>query len=298
MDEVVLAGSSGLVGNALFAALQARGIAVRRLVRSQPRLPDEVRWDPAAGQIPTSVFARARAVVNLGGAGIADRRWSPSRRREIVDSRVVPTRLLAETCAREGVPVLLNASATGFFGDRGDESLDEASAAGKGFLASTCVQWEDALHPAREAGVRTVSLRLGVVLSRRGGALERMLPPFRLGLGGPLGTGRQWMPWIHLDDAVGAFLHALEQPRLSGPVLVVAPQPVRQREFARALGRSLRRPAVLPAPGWALRLLLGPMAQELLVAGQRCFPRRLQADGFGWHHPDLAEALQELVAPA
>ncbi len=296
MGVVVVAGSSGLVGNALVAALGARGAEVRRLVRSAPRAPGEVRWDPDSGQIPSFALEGADAVVNLGGAGIADRRWTSSRRREIVASRVVPSRLLAEACVSARVPVMINASATGYFGDRGDESLDEASAPGSGFLASTCVEWEQALRPAREAGVRTASLRLGVVLSRSGGALGRMLLPFRLGLGGPIGSGLQWMPWIHLEDAVGAFLHALDHPRLSGPVLVVAPRPVRQIEFAKGLGKALRRPAVVPVPGWVLRLALGPMAQELLLAGQRCLPRRLETEGFSWKHPDLAGALQEVVA--
>lgn len=296
MGVVVVAGSSGLVGNALVAALGARGAEVRRLVRSAPRAPGEVRWDPESGQIPSFTLEGASAVVNLGGAGIADRRWTSSRRREIVASRVVPSRLLAEACVSAGVPVMINASATGYFGDRGDEVLDEASAPGSGFLASTCVEWEQALRPAREAGVRTASLRLGVVLSRKGGALGRMLLPFRLGLGGPLGTGQQWMPWIHLDDVVGAFLHALDHPRLSGPILVVAPQPVRQIEFAKSLGKALHRPAVMPAPGWVLRLALGSVAQELLLSGQRCFPRRLESEGFRWKHPDLGGALEEVVA--
>jgi len=296
MGVVVVAGASGLVGKALVSALRNRGDEVRRLVRSGPRSAGDFAWDPSVGQIPSEALAGADAVVNLGGAGIADRRWSAARRREIVASRVGPTRLLAERCAASGVPVLLNASATGFYGDRGDEPLDESAAAGAGFLASTCVAWEAASASAREAGVRVAHLRLGVVLAARGGALERMLLPFRLGAGGALGSGRQWMPWIHLHDVVGAFLHALDRPDLAGPAVVVAPEAVRQIEFARALGKVLHRPVFLATPGWVLRLALGELAQELLLSGQRCRPARLEGTGFRWAFPRLDGALEDVLA--
>lgn len=295
MPTTLVAGATGLVGRALVEALRERGQTVRRLVRGKPSSPGDFRWDPDAGQIPDEAFAGVTAVVNLCGAGIADARWSDERRRLLRTSRVEPTRMLAEACQRHGVAVLVNASATGFYGDRGDEILDESSPSGGGFLADTCVAWEHALRIAEESGTRVAKARLGVVLSPKGGALEAMLPAFRLGLGGPLGSGSQWFPWIHLQDAVAAFVHLLDHPSARGPHLLVAPGEVRQKEFAAALGRALRRPALLPAPAFVLRLLLGEMAQELLLSSQRCHPTSLSGEGFAWRHPTVEAALHNVL---
>lgn len=292
MSRIVVAGSSGLVGKSLVRSLEGSGHEVLRLVRRAPASASEIPWDPQARWLPVDALAGCDAVVNLAGESIS-KRWTKSVREAIVASRVQATSLLANDCVRLGVPVLVSASAVGIYGDRGDEILDEASPSGGGFLAETCLDWEHALHPARIAGVRTVSCRFGVVLSRRGGALPRMLLPYRLGLGGALGTGRQWMPWIHEADAVGILEHALASG-VHGPLVSVAPEPVRQGDFAAALARRLRRPAVLRTPAWTLRLAMGEMADELLLASQRCRPTGLITSGFGWRHPLLESALADL----
>ena len=295
MPTILVAGATGLVGSALVEALRRRGDEVRRLVRGVARSGEDHPWEPEKGQIPDGAFSGVEAVVNLCGAGIADVRWSAERRRVLRTSRVEPTRLIADACIRQGVGTLVNASATGFYGDRGEDVLDEGSPSGGGFLADTCVAWEHALRTAEEAGVRVAKARLGVVLAPRGGALEAMLPAFRLGLGGPLGSGSQWFSWIHLDDAVGGFLHLLDRPDARGPHLLVAPGEIRQKGFASALGRALRRPAILPAPAFALRCLLGSMAKELLLSSQRCHPVALAREGFAWRHPTVETALAEVV---
>lgn len=292
MSRIVVAGSSGLVGKSLVRSLEGSGHEVLRLVRRAPASASEIPWDPQAKWLPVDALAGCDAVVNLAGESIS-KRWTRSVREAIVASRVQATSLLANDCVRLGVPVLVSASAVGIYGDRGDEILDEASPSGGGFLAETCLDWEHALHPARIAGVRTVSCRFGVVLSRRGGALPKMLLPYRLGLGGALGTGRQWMPWIHEADAVGIIEHALASG-VHGPLVSVAPEPVRQGDFAAALARRLRRPAVVRTPAWTLRLAMGEMADELLLASQRCRPTGLIASGFGWRHPLLESALADL----
>jgi len=296
MATTLVAGATGLVGTALVAALEARGDRVRRLVRGAAGRPGDHAWDPASGRIPSEAFDGVDAVVNLCGAGIADARWTRERRRLIRSSRVEPTHLLAETCARRGVPVLVGTSATGFYGDRGDEVLDEGSPSGGGFLADTCIAWERALRPAEEGGVRVVRARLGVVLSARGGALATMLPAFRWGLGGPLGSGNQWFPWIHRRDAVAAIVHLLDTESCRGAHLLVSPEACRQKDFARALGKALGRPAFLPAPGRILTWVLGSMAKELLLASQRCRPAGLLGEGFAWKHGELGAALEEIVA--
>lgn len=295
--RVVVTGSSGLVGSALVAALAARGDEAVRLVRRRPG-PGEARWDPAAGTLDTAALADAHAVVHLAGAGIGDRRWTPERRAEIRDSRVGPTALLARTVAELGGPALLSASAVGFYGyEAGDRELDETAPAGRGFLADVCQAWEGATEPAAAAGVRVVHLRSGVVLSAGGGALGRQLPLFRLGVGGRLGSGRQWLSWIGLDDEVGAIAHLLDHPELTGPVNLTAPGPVTNAEFTRTLGRALHRPAVLAVPAPALRLALGGgLADEALLGGQRVLPRALEASGYRFGAPDLDTALARCLA--
>jgi len=295
MSVVMVAGSSGLVGRALVHALELRGDKVRRLVRSLPRSSDEFLWDPASGQIPSEALEGVDAVVNLCGTGIADGRWTAKRKRSILSSRVDATRLLAESCAPSRVGVLVNASAIGFYGDRDEAWLTESSAPGGGFLADTCVSWEAAACPAEESGTRVVRTRFGLVVSPSGGAVERMAMAYRWGLGGPLGSGRQWVSWIHLEDVVGGILHVLDETSVRGPVLFTSASPVRQTEFAKALGRALHRPAVLPLPGRILSLLLGDMGRELLLFSQRCRPEVLMRSGYRFRHPDLDGALQEFA---
>lgn len=298
--RVVVSGSSGLIGRSLLAALRARGDEVTVLVR-RPPAAGEARWDPATGSIDAGALEGAGAVVNLAGAGIGDKRWSTARRHEILSSRVQGTTLLARSMAEIAHPptVLVNASAVGFYGDRGDEVLTEASTRGRGFLAEVCAAWEDATEPAAQAGVRVVRLRSGVVLSAHGGALARQLPLFRLGVGGRLGTGRQWLSWISLSDEVRAILHALDEPDVEGPLNATAPEPVTNRAFTHALGRALHRPSVCAVPAFALRVALGPdLASEMVLAGQRVLPAKLTATGFTFDHAGIEDALAQLVSTA
>ncbi len=298
--RVVVSGSSGLIGQAVVSALRARGDEVTPLVRRTPR-PDEAAWDPPAGSIDAGAIDGADAVVHLAGAGIGDKRWSAARRHEIVSSRVQSTALLARTLGGLNRPptVLVSASAVGYYGDRGDEELTEDSDPGSGFLAEVCRAWEDATQPASHAGVRVVTLRSGVVLSAHGGALARQLPLFRAGVGGRLGTGRQWLSWISLADEVTVVLRALDDPSLEGPVNATAPVPVTNREFTRALGRALHRPSVLTVPAFALRVALGAdFASEMVLAGQRVLPATLIANGFTFAHADVESALAAIVGPS
>jgi uncharacterized protein len=298
--RVVVSGSSGLIGQAVVTALRARGDEVTPLVRRTPR-PDEAAWDPPAGSIDAGAIDGADAVIHLAGAGIGDKRWSAGRRHDIVSSRVQSTALLARTLGGINRPptVLVSASAVGYYGDRGDEELTEESEPGNGFLAEVCRAWEDAAQPASRAGVRVVALRSGVVLSAHGGALARQLPLFRAGVGGRLGTGRQWLSWISLADEVAVIRRALDDPSLQGPVNATAPAPVTNREFTRALGRALHRPAVVAVPGFALRVALGAdFASEMVLAGQRVLPARLIANGFTFAHADVESALAAIVGPS
>jgi uncharacterized protein (TIGR01777 family) len=300
--SVAVTGSTGLVGAALTVALARGGHRVVRLVRSgtATQAPGEhtVRWDPGRGTIDAAGLEGVDAVVHLAGESIASGRWTAAKRRRIRDSRVGATRVLAEALARLERPpaTLVAASAVGYYGDRGDEVLREESAPGGGFLADVCREWEAAAAPAARRGLRVVHMRIGMVLAATGGALAALLPPFRLGLGGPVGSGRQWMSWISLDDLVRAILHALATASLAGPINAVAPAPVTNREFARTLGRVLRRPAVLPLPAVAARLLLGRMADELLLASARVVPARLEAAGFTFGDATLERALRRLLA--
>ena len=295
---MVVSGASGLVGGALVAALEVAGVRVVRLVRRRPAPGEsDVGWDPASGTIDARGLEGADAVVHLAGESIAAGRWTPARKDAIRRSRVDGTRLLAETLARLSRPpgVLVSASAVGYYGSRGDEALTEASAPGTGFLADVCRAWEAAAQPARDAGIRVVTPRIGMVLAARGGALARMLPPFRLGLGGVVGSGRQYMSWIALDDLVGAIRHVIGDGDVAGAVNAVAPLPVTNREFTRTLGRVLGRPTLAPLPAPVVRLLFGEMGEALLLDGARALPARLQAAGFRFRHPGLEAALRSVL---
>lgn len=294
--NILISGASGLIGSALAPALSMAGHRVLSLVRHRPTNPDERRWDPAAESLGPEVLDGVDAVIHLAAESIA-RRWTRARMARIRQSRSAGTRLLAEAVARSSQPpsVFLCASAIGYYGDRPGEILDETSAPGTDFLAEVCQQWEAACEPARGRDVRVANLRFGIVLSSRGGALGQMLRPIRLGLGGRLGSGRQIMSWIALDDVVAAVQHLLGCEELSGPVNLVSPNPVSNREFTRTLGRVLHRPAVLPAPGFALRLALGKMAKPLLLTDQQVVPARLQQAAFHFEHPDLEPTLRDIL---
>jgi uncharacterized protein (TIGR01777 family) len=292
-----------MVGTALRAALAENGVEVLQLVRRAPRGAGEIQWDPARGVM---VWANERgkegplegleAAVHLGGVNLSERRWTPAYKREIETSRVESTRVLAKLLAGLKRPpkTLLVASATGFYGERGDEVLDEGASAGEGYLPEICQKWEAASEAAAKAGIRVVHLRFGVVLGREG-ALKKMLPVFRLGLGGRLGSGRQWMSWIGLGDAVRAIVFAMKTETLSGAVNVVAPEPVTNAEFTRALGRAVHRPAMMPVPALALRLMFGEMADEALLGSTRAVPGKLVGAGFPFEEPTVDEALRVVV---
>lgn len=299
LGSIAVSGSTGLVGTALLRELT--GARILRLVRSRDGSggygSDEVGWDPQRASIDAARLNHCDAVVHLAGEPIAARRWSPKVKQQILRSRVDGTRLLARTLTRlaHRPRVLVSASAIGFYGDRGDEILTEDSPPGTGYLPEVARAWEDETARAASAGIRVVVLRFGIILSADGGALKRMLTPFRLGAGGPLGPGRQWMSWVHIADVAGVIRRAIERESLAGPVNVVAPEPVRNEDFTRALGRALHRPAVLRAPAFALRLALGEMADALLLSSQRVAPGRLQADGYPFRFSSLDAALGDLL---
>lgn len=296
---VAVTGASGLVGSALVPFLTTGGHTVVRIGRgapaahATPQLRD-VQWDPAAGRLDPAALEGVDVVVHLAGANVGER-WTAAHKRDILESRVAATRLLAETIARLDRPprALVSMSATGYYGDRGDELLDESSPPGRGFLAEVAQRWEAAADPARAAGVRVVHPRLGVVLTPRGGALARLLLPFQFGVGGPTGSGRQWWPLVALDDVVGALHFMATCDEIAGPAIVSVPEPVRNAEFARALARVLGRPALVPTPAFALRLALGrEQADEVLLASQRVVPRALLGAGFAFRHPTAEDALR------
>jgi uncharacterized protein (TIGR01777 family) len=296
---VAVTGSSGFLGSALVSSLAAAGHRVIPLVRREVRPgEDALHWDPVSGAIASPGPAIADAVVHLAGESIAGGRWTAAKKQRIRESRVDATRRLTETLTRLAKPpaVLVCASAIGYYGSRGDEILSEESAPGVGFLADVGREWEAATATASARGIRVVNLRIGVVLSPAGGALAKMLTPFRLGLGGVIGGGAQWMSWIALDDAIGALRHALVTEALRGPVNAVAPTPVTNAEFTRTLGRVLRRPTLVPMPAFAARLALGEMADELLLASQRVMPVRLLASRYEFRHSTLEGALRSLLA--
>ncbi len=296
MRRILVTGATGFVGSELRRTLAAAGDEVVRLTRT-PAGPSDLVWNPATGSIDAGALEDFEAVVHLAGENIAGGRWTAARKQRLVASRVAATRLLAETllATRRPPRVFVAASATGCYGNRGDEVLDELSSPGTGFLAELCHAWEAASEPLRTRGVRVVQLRIGLVLGAGGGALPRMLLPFRLGLGGRLGDGHQWWSWIGIDDLVAAILFVLDHATLEGAINATAPRPVTNREFTACLARVLRRPAILPAPACALRLLFGEMADALLLASARVLPRRLQAGGFEFLQPDLEAALRSAI---
>jgi uncharacterized protein len=290
-----------MLGTAVRQSLAGRGVGVLQLVRRDPVQSSQLRWNPEASPpvADSGPLESLNAAIHLSGASVAAHRWTPSWKREMWVSRVGSTQALAATLAALPRPpkTLLVASATGIYGNRGDELLDERCGLGNGFLADLCREWESAARPAVEAGIRVVHLRFGVVLSPGAGALAKMLPLFRLGLGGRLGSGKQWMSWISLADSVAVILFALDTPALAGPVNLTAPQPVTNAEFTRALGKAVHRPAILPAPAFALRLALGAMANEALLASARVVPARLANAGFQFTHPTLDAALSPALEP-
>ena len=291
--NIAVSGSHGFIGSALVPALRAAGHQVVRLIRdNDPDDKDGLRWNTVTGMIDRRHFEGIEAVIHLAGAGVAER-WTPARKALIRDSRVLGTRQLVEMISglSRRPRHFLCASAIGIYGNRGDIPLTENAPPGVGFLADVCSEWESATELATTAGLRVATLRFGVVLDRRGGALANMLPAFRWGVGGPMGHGRQIVSWISLEDTVRAIEWVLNDNTLQGPVNIVAPEPVSQRDFARAVGRAVSRPAVLPLPAFMVNLLLGEMGRELLLSGARIQPGKLTAAGFTFHHPTLESAL-------
>ncbi len=295
--KVLVSGASGFIGSALLLGLREAGHDVTRLVRATAQLaPGVNQWDPVGGRLNPEIFTGIDAVIHLSGENLAAGRWTPERKARIRDSRVQSTRLLAETMAALDIPpqVFLCASAVGFYGDRGSEILTESSAPGAGFLAGVCRDWEQAAQAAARVETRVANLRFGVVLSPNGGALTRMLTPFRLGLGAVIGSGEQYMSWVALEDAVAIIIAALRTPDFHGPINVVAPHAVTNAEFTRALAKVFGKPARLRMPAAAARLLFGEMGQEVLLSGQRVYPQSLVKAGFGFRYPRVEELLARL----
>ena len=290
--RVVIAGSSGLIGTTLVALLRQAGHDVLRLVRRPARAPDERAWDPLAATMDAGTLKGVDAVVNLCGAALGNRRWSGEVKQAIRDSRIVPTEVLAAAVAEHRVPVLVNASGVGYYGDTGDRQVDESAPLGSGFLAQVCRDWENATAAAERAGARVVRARTGLVIAPSGGLMAQLKPLFAVGLGGRLGSGRQYMPWISLDDEVGAIRFAIENDELAGPVNLSGPDPVTNAEFTRAMGEAMHRPAPLVVPSFALRLVLGAeLVDEMALIGQRAVPAVLRKHGYPFQHPTLPAAL-------
>src|SRR5271155_415821 len=293
--KILVSGSSGLIGAALIPALKSSGYEITCLVRGTASGKEQIQWDPAQPLVPESVSG-FDAVVHLAGESIVGR-WTEAKKRRIRESRVQGTLRLAEALAQapQRPRVLISASAIGYYGDRGDEALREDSASGSGFLPEVCREWEDATEPATKAGIRTVQVRFGLVLSQHGGALQKMLPPFRLGVGGNMGNGRQWWSWIDIDDLVGAVQHVIKTETLQGPINVVGPNPLTNAEFTKTLASVLSRPALFPMPAFAARLVFGQMGDELLLASQRVEPAKLLASGYVFQKPDLRGSLESIL---
>jgi uncharacterized protein len=294
---IAIAGSSGLIGTALVYALRATNRKVVRIVRRAPSNTDEVFWNPDTGEFDPGALAGVDAVVNLCGVNVGAKRWSGAFKQSLRDSRIDPTEVLAAAVAEAGVPVLINASAVGYYGDTGSRITDESAPAGTGFLADLCVDWEAATFAAQQGGARVVLARTGLVLAPSGGMMSRLKPLFSLGLGARLGNGRQYMPWISLEDEVRALLFAITHDELTGPVNLTGPAPVTNAEFTAAVGRALNRPTPLMVPGFALRTVLGEFADEGLLGGQRAIPAQLERAGFVFRHNTIGEAVAFATAP-
>ena len=294
--KVVVSGASGLIGKALVPALRAEGHEVLRLVRREPSSADEIHWDPAAGALDSTELEGTDAIVNLSGENIGQR-WTTSRKREILDSRTTATDLLARTAAalQPRPSVFVCAGGVGIYGDRGDEIVTEESTLGSGFEADVGRAWEAAAGPAREAGIRVVNFRQGIVLAKGGGALERMLPPFKLGIGGRVGSGKQWWSWVAISDVTAAYAFALRN-ELAGIVNLCAPNPVTNKQFTDALGKALRRPTIFPAPAIVVRTLFGEMGDNVLLRGRRALPARLLGAGFDFAAPTIDDALADIFS--
>ncbi len=295
--KIVISGASGLIGTQLVTTLKSSGHEVVQLVR-RSAAAGQIMWDPKSGKLDPASLEGCDAVIHLSGAGIGDKRWSDAYRKEILDSRTATTSLLANTIAslQRKPSVFLSGSAIGIYGARGDEQLTETSEHGTGFLADVCEQWEAAAKPAIDAGVRTVFLRTGIVLSPKGGALKKLLPLFRLGVGGKFGNGKQWQSWISMDDEVASIIHLLTA-NVSGAVNLTAPQPVTNAEFTKVLARVVKRPAIVPVPTFAPKILLGgELADALLFTGQRVMPQALTASGYVFKHSTLESALRSLLS--
>jgi len=296
-SRVLVSGASGPIGGALFPFLKTEGYTVTRMVRGSASGKDQIAWDPQRSLSPGSVSG-FNAVIHLAGETIVGR-WTETKKRRILDSRVQGTAHLAEALARTPQPprVFISASAIGYYGNRGNEILREDSPPGTGFLPDVCRQWEAATHAAAQAGIRTAQLRTGLVLSPHGGALQKMLPPFRMGLGGNIGSGRQCWSWIHVRDLIGAIHHVMENESIHGAVNGVAPSPTTNAEFTKTLASVLSRPAIFPMPAFFARLLFGQMGDELLLASQHVEPAQLLAGGYRFQYPDLRRALEAILSP-
>ena len=297
MTSIAITGASGLIGTALAQRLSSQGHRVVRFTRASSTGADSIAWDPKTGSIEADKLRGIDAVVHLAGAGIGDKRWTTDYKREILESRTKSTALLASTLAdlSDGPKVLLSGSAIGIYGESETTTFTEESSAGSGFLADVCVQWEAASAPAEQAGVRVAHLRTGIVLSPKGGALKKLLPLFKLGAGGRMGSGRQWQSWISIDDEIAAIEHLLTSS-VTGAVNLTAPKPVTQAEFTKTLARVLKRPSFVPVPSFGPKLLLGSeLADALLFTGQKVLPTVLERDGFRFAHADLETALRHLL---
>jgi uncharacterized protein len=295
--RILISGSHGLVGTALIKALEPEGQEIFRLVRYAPHSQAEIEWSPERYSIALARLEGFDAAVHLAGESIAEGRWTEEKKKRIRESRVKGTRLLGDALANLSNPpkTLVCASAIGYYGNRGDELLTETSPPGDDFLAQVCVEWENATALAREKGIRVVNTRFGIILDAKGGALAKMLPPFRMGIGGKIGSGKQWMSWIALDDVVGAIKFALTNQSLTGPVNFVAPNPVQNAEFTKTLGKILSRPTIFPIPAFGVRLAFGEMADALLLSSQRVEPERLKATGFQFAFSQIDNALRHVL---
>jgi uncharacterized protein (TIGR01777 family) len=294
--KILIAGARGLVGSAVIPARESEGAEITRLVRSSAKA-NEIEWHPNRGQIGATRLEGFDAIINLAGESIAEGRWTDEKKRKIHDSRVNGTQLLSEAIAKlaSRPRVFLCASATGFYGDRDDEILDETSESGGGFLATVCREWEDATELAAKAGVRVVNLRFGPILAREGGMLGKMLTPFKMGMGGKVGSGKQYISWVAIEDVVGAIKLALADESMHGPLNVVSPNPVTNEEFTKTLGHALNRPTALAIPAFAARLAFGEMADEMLLVSQRVEPKKLNSAGFHFEYPVLEVALRKYL---